>query len=465
LIKGTTAGLRQGNAHETYYVPHTDYNFASPPLRGDNRNQREIIDLVERAKSAAQSTRIGINRASILLELRSLHFTRSFPIDIMHCVLLNITETLFKLWNGTKLGFEQEASAEAIDDQYHLSSEAIILISETLAAARRDIPANLCRAPRRIDKNYKGYKAAEWEAWLRYYGIPLLDQHLGDECVDNFRQLSRIFSLATQHSINEAELATLEALTADFVRNYERLYYRGEPRRLSVCSVNIHYLVHLVAHIRDCGPLRYCWQFPMERYCGIIKPMARSKSQLNTSLANGVLTRELFNHIRLTRVAGVQCSYPNLLDSFSPAPQAYTQLRRRLLEHLHGEIVDLEIYKRCQVNKELAIGSVYSQRNTDLNRYNNRICHRDPGQNQMAFATVHMFAKAICQDHNVHHLAYVCEFKNINIDRHKRVASFSGEGRRRWIRIASIKGLFGILKEDNVNLIITDANIFDWTDN
>jgi len=116
----------------------------------------------------------------------------------------------------------------------------------------------------------------------------LLDQHLGDECVENFRQLSRIFSSTTQHSIDETELATLEELTADFVRNYERLYYRGEPRRLPVCLVNIHYLVHLVAHIRDCGPLRYCWQFPMERYCGIIKLMFRSKSRLNTSLAYGV---------------------------------------------------------------------------------------------------------------------------------------------------------------------------------
>lgn len=400
MIKGQTAGLRRGpNARETYYVPHTDYNFASPPLRGDNRNQREVIYLVERANatSTAESKRIGINRASILLELRSLHFTRSFPIDIMHCVLLNITETLFKLWNGTKLGFEKEGSAAAIDDHYHLSTEAISIISETLVKARKDIPADMCRAPRRIDKHFKGYKAAEWEAWLRYYGIPLLDQHLGDECVDNFRQLSRIFSLATQHSIDETELATLEELTVDFVRNYERLYYRGEPRRLPVCLVNIHYLVHLAAHIRDCGPLRYCWQFPMERYCGIIKPMARSKSHLNKSLANGVLTREFFNHIRFTRAAGpdMQCSYPNLLDSFVPAPQA--QLRKRLSEYLHGDptdlefFTDLELYKRCQVNKDLAVGSVYSQRNTDINRYNNRICYHDPDQNQMAFATVHMF--------------------------------------------------------------------------
>jgi hypothetical protein len=118
---------------------------------------------------------------------------------------------------------------------------------------------------------------------IRYYGIPLLDQHLGDECVDNFRQLSRIFSLATQRLIKETELVTLDELTANFVRSYERLYYRREPKRLPVFSVNIHYLVHLASHIRGCRPMRYCWQYPMERYCGIIKPiMARSKSQLSS---------------------------------------------------------------------------------------------------------------------------------------------------------------------------------------
>lgn len=55
-------------------------------------------------------------------------------------------------------------------------------------------------APRRIDKHYKGYKAAEWEAWLKHYGIPLLDQHLGDEYVDNFRQLNKIYSLGCRCS-------------------------------------------------------------------------------------------------------------------------------------------------------------------------------------------------------------------------------------------------------------------------
>ena len=239
----------------------------------------------------------------------------------------------------------------------------------------------------------------------------------------------------------EVTLVTLEELTANFVRSYERLYYRCEPKRLPVCSVNIHYLVHLASHIRDCGPMRYCWQYPMERYCGIIKPMARSKSQLSTSLANGVITREHFNHIRFTRPdrPDLECSYLNLLDSFMPARRS-AQSKRSLSEHLHGDPADLEIFKRCQINAELKVGSVYSQRHADINRYDHRICYCDPDQNQIAFAMVHNFARAVCQD-QVHYLAYVQDYTGIDIDRIKRVASFSGEGRRRWIRIAWIESL------------------------
>jgi hypothetical protein len=63
-------------------------------------------------------------------------------------------------------------------------------------------------------------------------------------------------------------------------------------------------------------------------------------------------------------------------------------------------------------------------------------------------------SEAVCRDHHVHHLAYVRDYMGVDLDRIKCVASFSGEGRRRWIRIARIESLFGILKEGGVNLIM-----------
>src|SRR6266480_3936654 len=174
----------------------------------------------------------------------------------------------------------------------------------------------LSHAPHCIDNYSNDYKAAEWEAWLKYYGIPLLDQNLDDEQLQNFSNLSRIYTLATQYTIQQSELHTVSALCSHFIQNYERLYYRNDPKQLSVCTVNIHYLAHLAAHIQDCGPARYWWQFPMERYCGFVKPMGRSKSQLSRSIGNTVIVTELLHHSRFLRksVKQIAVRYPVLLN-------------------------------------------------------------------------------------------------------------------------------------------------------
>jgi hypothetical protein len=57
-------------------------------------------------------------------------------------------------------------------------------------------------------------------------------------------------------------------------------------------------------------------------------------------------------------------------------------------------------------------------------------------------------------------LAWVRKYEGIDIDRTKRVASFAREGGLCWIEVTWIRSLFGILRDD-VNLIVTDVNLFD----
>jgi len=54
----------------------------------------------------------GISRKSALFELRSLHFPRSFLVDLMHLVLLNVAPTLYRLWNRTKLSIDKANHAK-----------------------------------------------------------------------------------------------------------------------------------------------------------------------------------------------------------------------------------------------------------------------------------------------------------------------------------------------------------------
>jgi hypothetical protein len=366
---------RAGAIGKTYYVPHTKYDFGNPPLRSDLRT---MIRLVDEANSEVYQKRTGISRSSILLELQSLHFPRSFPADLMHLILLNITPLLYGLWNQTKLAIDDRSNPNFAKRPYHLDDAAIEVISSAPANARPNIPTYLGHAPRRIDHHYKGYKAAEWEAWLKLFGVPLLDQRLNEPYVENFRILSRIYTVATRHSLSRVDIDLLGALVSEFVQSFERLYFDGDSQKLPVCSVNIHYLLHLPLYIRDCGPGRYWWQFPMERFCGILKPHARSKSQLSVSAANALLISEHLNHIWFIRSPSVvsPIQYPILDGSYKACLTSY---QRCQLNRLCGEVSDVVFFKRCRLRENLVIGSVRSQHHGDITRCNYRICYSRPG--------------------------------------------------------------------------------------
>lgn len=457
-IKAEKGGPRA----RTYYVPHSGYNFKNPPLRS---NLREVIRLVAEADSEESSRISGISRSSILLELRSLHFPRSFPADIMHLVLQNIAPTLYALWNRTKLSCDKDEH-----QPYHLGGESIESISSALADSRSHVPTYLGHAPRRIDNHHKGYKAAEWEAWLKLFGVPLLDQRLNEQCVDNFRILCQIYTLATRHFLRPADIRFLDALVVKFVQSYEQIYLGAgsshDLQRLPVCSVNIHYLLHFPLYIRDCGPARYWWQFPMERFCGVIKPKARSKSQLSTSLANMLVLTEHLNHVRFTRHGQMTAEirhlvYPALQGRYNATLAPYQ--RRRLVSICgDGEEYIIKFYKKCQLRDDLTVGSIASQSQADITRSNFRVCYSGPEDNEVKFGIIYYFLQVISTDRPVRQLAWISQFEGVDIDREKRIASFGIEkGRRSWVNVEYIHSLIGIIKDGGVNFIVTDVNLFE----
>ena len=55
------------------------------------------------------------------------------------------------------------------------------------------------------------------------------------------------------------------------------IYYQNDPTRLAACPLTIHALLHVADSILLSGPVWASWAFPMERYCGILKPAIRSR--------------------------------------------------------------------------------------------------------------------------------------------------------------------------------------------
>jgi len=58
-----------------------------------------------------------------------------------------------------------------------------------------------------------------------------------------------------------------------------------------------HYILHVADSIQDTGPCWSTWQFPMERTCGMLQPLAKSRLHPYKNLTNNVYLLELFNNL------------------------------------------------------------------------------------------------------------------------------------------------------------------------
>lgn len=75
---------------------------------------------------------------------------------------------------------------------------------------------------------------------------------------------------------------------------YFREYYQNNGQRLAACKITFHYLLHVADSIKYCGPSWTHWQFPMERMCGILQPLIKSKIKPYSNLANTLVLLQQF---------------------------------------------------------------------------------------------------------------------------------------------------------------------------
>lgn len=68
-----------------------------------------------------------------------------------------------------------------------------------------------------------------------------------------------------------------------------RLYYQYYLDRLSACPVTIHVLLHIADGIEAMGPVWVYWAFPIERFCGKLGRMIKSRRNPYKNLNNRLL--------------------------------------------------------------------------------------------------------------------------------------------------------------------------------
>jgi hypothetical protein len=266
-----------GSTGKTLYIPHTDVDISNLPLR---THMRQIIHLfagiTDPVLQAAKGKDLGIVRASILLRLPTLRFPESFPLDIMHSILQNVTPMIHTLMGGRK---KIEDTRESLSKRQYrkrlekdLGLEAIALLDEREVESdlitpldclitdrqwseiggwqdqsRKTIPTLMGQAPRPIHTRYRGYKAMEWEAFLVRDGIPLMS-HLGAAFrpyLMNFHLLREIYLTAISRELTTEDLRVLRRNCINWVREFESLYYSNNLERMKYCKINGHSLLHL----------------------------------------------------------------------------------------------------------------------------------------------------------------------------------------------------------------------------
>lgn len=103
-------------------------------------------------------------------------------------------------------------------------------------------------------------------------------------------------------------------LAHDHVR---RLYYQHDPLRLSTCTVTVHALLHIADSIVALGPVWAYWAFPMERYCGLIRPAIKSRRHPDASLERYIVECAQLTQISLLyNLQEIHMLHPRPLSSF-----------------------------------------------------------------------------------------------------------------------------------------------------
>src|SRR5438045_2487263 len=119
----------------------------------------------------------------------------------------------------------------------------------------------------------------------------------------------------------------------------------------------------------------------MKCYCDIIKSMSQSKVQLNTSIANAVVTAEMLHHAQFLQRASKQIhkNYSHLLNQLRDEVSSHTLQKLTYFLNMENEFKPL-LFHHCQLNSRITISSNSSQHHNDVNQQDDLICYQTDQQ-------------------------------------------------------------------------------------
>ena len=168
-----------------------------------------------------------------------------------------------------------------------------------IRAANKTVPAAIARNLPDISKG--GCTAAGWSTYGLIYAIPTLTGRLPESYLDNFKIFIEAYEMMIWKKHNHESLRIMKDLWIQFVRGYERLYYRDQPARLRLMSSNVHLLLHIADSIANHGSVASFWEYGIERIGDMLINMVQSRRKISENVANTIMHQANLNCANLAR--------------------------------------------------------------------------------------------------------------------------------------------------------------------
>lgn len=284
-------GVKVPGTRGPFYVPLD--RSSHPPVPGQANTikkyspqelpMREHVQFLEQAHEVQsnpvnavaerRAKEYGIKGIPILSRLPSLSFPTSFPYDFMHLIWENLIKNLVLHWTGN---FKDLGEGT---EEYEFSKSLWEAIGEATHRAGSTVPSAYGPRLPDIAGERGNYVTADMWSFCTLYLAPVLLRRRFKKLryYQHFTRLVRLLNICLQFEISDSEIDELEEGFIKWVEDYERLYYQRNPARSSACPVTVHALLHIAESIRQMGPVWRYWAFPMERYCGKLQPVIRSR--------------------------------------------------------------------------------------------------------------------------------------------------------------------------------------------
>lgn len=235
---GCTYCLHPGDRKET--SNSRCYPILKKVLKREDVQTRQLMEKV----SSTGNDELGVMGKTVFSFLPDFDVIQCFPPDYMHSILLGVMKQIWSLWT----------ESENHKQPYYVG-DRLSEIERRMLAIRP--PSAFPRYPRQL-KEWKKYKANEWEPLLLHYLYPVLMDILPRQYMEHVMLLSSSVFKLLDPKLNEQMACSSETDLNKFLQRFEKFYGKHNM------TYNIHLLGHLVDAVRNFGALYNFSLFPYE---------------------------------------------------------------------------------------------------------------------------------------------------------------------------------------------------------